>query len=160
MHIFSNSDHNGNCKNHNTNESQLGKMYLRKIASSEDSNQPANSHNVIWRLPGRILDSQGCTVSSCGQWRPWSDYSSWFGSPYVFSSWASNKLHGKTIISHLMTKPTKWHVCPAKTQISLGIRQVWTVFAVRMKKAWVLSFPFSAPRRLWAQLFKTNDIVS
>ena len=23
--------------------------------------------------------------------------------------------------SHLMTKPTKWHVCPAKTQISLGI---------------------------------------
>ena len=24
----------------------------------------------------------------------------------------------------LMTKPTKWHVCPAKTLISLGIRQV------------------------------------
>ena len=27
----------------------------------------------------------------------------------------------KTYISHLMTKPTKWHVRPAKTQISLGI---------------------------------------
>ena len=29
-------------------------------------------------------------------------------------------------LSHLMTKPTKWHVCPAKTQISLGIRPVWS----------------------------------
>ena len=25
-------------------------------------------------------------------------------------------------MSHLVTKPTKWHVRPAKTQISLGIR--------------------------------------
>ena len=25
-----------------------------------------------------------------------------------------------------MTKPTKWHVCPAKTQISLGICPVWS----------------------------------
>ena len=29
-------------------------------------------------------------------------------------------------MSRLMTKPTKWHVCPAKTQISLGIRPVWS----------------------------------
>ena len=28
-------------------------------------------------------------------------------------------------MSRLMTKPTKWHVRPAKTQISLGIRPVW-----------------------------------
>ena len=33
-------------------------------------------------------------------------------------------LHHKT--SRLMTKPTKWHVRPAKTQISLGIRPVWS----------------------------------
>ena len=26
----------------------------------------------------------------------------------------------------LMTKPTKWHLRPAKTQISLGIRPVWS----------------------------------
>ena len=26
----------------------------------------------------------------------------------------------------LMTKPTKWHVCPVKTQISLGICPVWS----------------------------------
>ena len=29
-------------------------------------------------------------------------------------------------MSHLMTKPTKWHVRPAKTQISLGIRPGWS----------------------------------
>ena len=29
-------------------------------------------------------------------------------------------------MSHLLTKPTKWHVRPAKTQISLGIRLVWS----------------------------------
>ena len=29
-------------------------------------------------------------------------------------------------LSCLMTKPTKWHVHPAKTQISLGIRTVWS----------------------------------
>ena len=29
-------------------------------------------------------------------------------------------------MSCLMTKPTKWHVRPAKTQISLGIHPVWS----------------------------------
>ena len=29
-------------------------------------------------------------------------------------------------LGHLMIKPTKWHVRPAKTQISLGIRPVWS----------------------------------
>ena len=29
-------------------------------------------------------------------------------------------------MSHLMTKPTKWHVRPAKTQISLGIHPAWS----------------------------------
>ena len=29
-------------------------------------------------------------------------------------------------LSHLMTKPTKWQVHQAKTQISLGIRPVWS----------------------------------
>ena len=35
-------------------------------------------------------------------------------------------------MSRIVTKPTKWHVRPAKTQISLGIRPVWSVFAVRL----------------------------
>ena len=53
-------------------------------------------------------------------------------------------------LSCLMTKPTKWHVRPAKTQISLGICPVWSVFAVRMKKAWMLSYPMSTQWRLWS----------
>ena len=36
--------------------------------------------------------------------------------------------------SHDMTKPTKWRVRPAKTEIGLGVRPVWSVFAVRMKQ--------------------------
>ena len=43
----------------------------------------------------------------------------------------------KTLMSHLMTKPTKWH-------LSSLVR----VSVVRMKKAWVLSYPLSAQRRL------------
>ena len=39
-------------------------------------------------------------------------------------------------------------VRPAKTQTNLGICPVWSVFAVRMKKAWVLSYPLSAQWRL------------
>ena len=42
-----------------------------------------------------------------------------------------------------MIKPTKWHVCPAKTD---QIR----VFAGHMKKAWVLSYPLSTQRKLWS----------
>ena len=42
-------------------------------------------------------------------------------------------------------KTNEMSVRPAKTQTSL-IR----VFAVRMKKAWVLSYPLSAQRRLWS----------
>ena len=33
-------------------------------------------------------------------------------------------------LNHSMTKPTKWPVCTAKTQITLGICPVWLVFAV------------------------------
>ena len=43
-------------------------------------------------------------------------------------------------MSHLMTKPTKWHVCPATTQI----------FAVCMKKPCFLSYLLIAQRRLWS----------
>ena len=35
-------------------------------------------------------------------------------------------------------------VCSPKSQISLGMRPVWSVFNVHMKKIWVLSKPLSA----------------
>ena len=47
-------------------------------------------------------------------------------------------------------KTNKVSVRSAKTQISLGICWVWSVFAVCMKKPWVLSYPLSAQRRLWS----------
>ena len=57
-------------------------------------------------------------------------------------------------------KTNKMSVRPTKTQISLGSRPVWSepghppspirVFAVHMKKAWVLSYLLSAQRRLWS----------
>ena len=53
-------------------------------------------------------------------------------------------------LSRLMTKPTNWHVRPAKTQISLGIRPLWSVFAVHMKKAWILSYSLSTQGRHWS----------
>ena len=46
-------------------------------------------------------------------------------------------------LSRCMTKSTKWPVHPAKTQIRLGIRPVWSVFTVCMKKHWVLASPKS-----------------
>ena len=53
-------------------------------------------------------------------------------------------------MSQGMTKSTKWHVHLARTQVSLGVRPVWSVFAVRMKKAWVLSQPLRTQQRFWS----------
>ena len=47
-------------------------------------------------------------------------------------------------------KTNKMTVRPTKTQISQGICPVWSVFTVRMKKAWVLSYPLSSQWRLWS----------
>ena len=63
-----------------------------------------------------------------------------------------------------MTKPTKWHVRQAKTQISLAIHTIFRLKGRKVglllscksdqrlrcphEKAWVLRYPFSAQRRL------------
>ena len=51
----------------------------------------------------------------------------WDTSPKtILANW-QYELHKDTLhMSRLMTKPSKWHVRPAKTQISLGIRPVWS----------------------------------
>ena len=38
-------------------------------------------------------------------------------------------------------KHTFWHVCPMKTQTSLHIRAVWSVFDVHIKKHFILRYP-------------------
>ena len=49
------------------------RTFGKYIAPSEDSDQPAHSHNLIRIFTGRILDSQEDKVSLCGQQRLWSD---------------------------------------------------------------------------------------
>ena len=49
---------------------------------------------------------------------------------------------------------------PAKVQISLGICPVLSVFAVRMKKAWVTSYPLSAQGRLCEQTGRMPRLMS
>ena len=47
-------------------------------------------------------------------------------------------------------KTNKMSVRPAKTDQPGHLPNLIRVFAVRMKKAWVLSYPLSAQRRLWS----------
>ena len=53
-------------------------------------------------------------------------------------------------LNHLMTKPAKWPLCPAKTQISKCVRPVWSVFTVHMTTPYVLSYLLSTQQRLWS----------
>ena len=46
---------------------------IRTCALSEDSDQPARMRRLIWIFTGRIFDSHGCNLSSCGQQWRWSD---------------------------------------------------------------------------------------
>ena len=57
----------------------------------------------------------------------------------ILSFCAPSKDSDQPGLSCSTTKPTNWPVLPAKTQTSLGI-PVWSVFAVHMKKPWVLSY--------------------
>ena len=50
-------------------EPKREKTYLRTCASSDDSDQPAQSRSLIIVVTGHILDSQVSKVSSCGQQR-------------------------------------------------------------------------------------------
>ena len=45
---------------------------------------------------------------------------------YLKDKWMDEHKVHKLHMGHLMTKPTKWHMRPAKTRISLGIRLVWS----------------------------------
>ena len=69
---------------------------------------------------------------------------------YFYKSKHQNLHWAKTKYQPWHDKTNKVSVRPAKTQISLGIRPVWSVFPVRMKKPWVLTYPLSTQRRLWS----------
>ena len=54
-------------------------------------------------------------------------------------------------LSLRMTKSTKWHMRPSKTQISLGIRPVWSESSLSARRNMgFLSYPLSALPILWS----------
>ena len=69
-----------------------------------------------------------------------------------------------------MAKPTKWHVRPAKTQISLGIRPVWSESSLCAQ--WVATYPSflhadcgdsdqtgRMPRLIWVFAVRTCHVI-
>ena len=52
---------------------QRPKTYLCTCVFSEDSDQSAHSRRLIRIITERILDSQGCKISACGQGKICSD---------------------------------------------------------------------------------------
>ena len=52
-------------------------------------------------------------------------------------------------MSRNIKKPTKW-LCAQRRLRSAYLPSLARVFTVHMKKAWVLSYPLSAQRRLWS----------
>ena len=53
------------------------------------------------------------------------------------------------LMSRVTAFPTRLHVCPAKTMISMRIRAVWSVFAVRLKTLWL---PAGCPAKILIRL--------
>ena len=75
----------------------------------------------------------------------------------------NSKLKEQVGVGHIWAeaRQNQQPVQPAKTQISLGIHQVWSNYSVHMKKQWVLSCQLSAHRRLirliWVFAGRTCD---
>ena len=67
----------------------------------------------------------------------------WLINLYPLIKWTlqqvSKNVHFQQKMSCLMTKPTKWYVRPAKTQISLGIHPVWSVSSLCTQ--WIAKHP-------------------
>ena len=85
------------------------------------------------------------------------------------TSW-SKRLIGRFDLCHSMTKLTKWHVHPAKTQISLDIHPVWSESSMCVQ--WVAKGPSflhadsedsdqsgRLPRLIWVFAGRTSHFV-
>ena len=92
------------------------------------------------------MGSQWQKLSTGGQRRLWSDWDACPGwMPMQICVFADHTSH----LSQCMTKPTKMTCAPCEDLDQPGHPpSLIRVFAVRMNKAWVLSYPLSAQRRL------------
>ena len=120
---------------------------------NEDSDQTGRMPRLIWVFAGRTGQFSGfvllpvrlkyerkmqkCRNCSLSRTLSFSSYVKWeyHQVPVEFLALEYSGWHRhQDLASHLSpptmvnikTKPTKWPVCPAKTQISLGIRPVWS----------------------------------
>ena len=109
--------------------SKLGSLAIH-WAHGEDPDPTGWMPRLIWVFAGRTAI---LLVLSCRGSNVWMHLANENVDSHLQQN-ASEPRHDKT---------NKMAVRPAKNQISLGIRPVWSVFAVRMKKAWVLSYPLS-----------------
>ena len=93
-------------------------------APSEDSDQTGRMPRLIWVFAGRTVI---LLVLSCrGSFKVTPLKILWYDEGNSAGDRERNTKERKTEISRDMTKPTKWHMRPAKSQISLGTRPVWS----------------------------------
>ena len=110
-------------------------------ALNEDSDQPRHLHSLVRNLGFSATHwehSEDCADAHA-------DLIFW----WVLS--CSGKFNlCRIVMSCLMTKPTKWRAPSEDSDQPGHLPSLIRVFAVRMKKAWVLSYPLSAQWRHWS----------
>ena len=124
------------------------KAYLRPCAPSEDSDQPAHSSSLIRMYILRMLDSQGCKVSSCEQRRLRSDCAN--AQSDLSLRWAH--MWGGTfshVVAHLVTYQHATHLEPA-CQLQ-GSSAFHRNFAATLEKTAIIAYTDnkSSDRKVW-----------
>ena len=109
----------------------LDSLFVR--ASSGGSGETARMRRLAWTFADRIGDKYQIRLA-----RP-NCFPNLETKQIIVHLFVYNTLFESTFELH-HDKTNKMSMCPVKTQISLGICPVWSVFAVCMKKAWVFSY--------------------
>ena len=107
-------------------------------ANSNGSEETVRMRRLAWAFAGRLYDKNHNLMSwlkRCRGWRFWC-------SAILLYELKTCKMSCHAI------KPTKWSVHPAKTQISLGIRPVWSIFTVYSVGGWGPKVSSCGQRRL------------
>ena len=133
-----------------------GMCAQQRLRSAWASAQSDQSSLSTWRKLGSF------SYPLSGQRRLWSDWEDaqadlslrWVHSHFV--GFVVRRLIYRKIlllrwnIQNMPHDKTNKMACAPSEEIGLGILPVWSVFAFRMKKAWIFSYPLSTQRRLWS----------
>ena len=121
--------------------SEISSLYLASVAEQAGLSLPRSQTPKTGFLMTRLIYGPG----ESSRQRTTAFWPFWESAKHYKPHDSYALFSQKTNLCRLMTKPTKW-LCVQRRLRSVLIR----VFAVRMKKAWVLSYPLSAQRRLWS----------